>query len=80
MTCLHPLVKTEFLCQVLSGDIPWMEEKNNFQIVIVKLMKHKPPSRPIHAAVEDKCLAMYTVTCMLINACRVRKNRYFPLI
>ncbi|KAN0093360.1 Protein kinase-like domain containing protein, partial [Tylopilus felleus] len=45
--------------EVLSGDIPWMEEKNDFQIVIVKLTKRKPPSHPIHAAVEDKCSAMY---------------------
>ena len=50
--------KNWILCQVLSGDILWMEEKNDFQIVIVKLTKRKPPSCPIHAAVEDKHWAL----------------------
>ena len=41
----------------MFGDIPW-KEKNNYQVVALKLDAHKPPSRPIHTAVEDKHWAL----------------------
>lgn len=52
MTRLHPLAKTEILCQVLSGDIPWKEE-NDIQVAVLKVTRHRPPSRPIRTAVDD---------------------------
>ncbi|KAF8434148.1 kinase-like domain-containing protein, partial [Boletus edulis BED1] len=45
--------KTDFLQQVLSGDIPW-KDKTTYQVVALKLHAHQPPSRPIHTAVEDE--------------------------
>ena len=55
----HPGVSviTEFSPQVLSGEIPW-KEKNNYQVVALKLEAHKPPSRPIHTSVEDEHWAL----------------------
>ena len=51
------LATTELSRQVLSGDIPW-KEKNNYQVIALKLEAHKPPSRPIHTAVEDEHWAL----------------------
>ena len=42
---------------MLSGDIPWREE-NDYEVVALKLMAHKPPSRPIHTAVGDEHWAL----------------------
>ena len=52
-TCAGVSATTEFSSQVLSGDIPW-KEKNNYQVIALKLEAHKPPSRPPHTAVGDK--------------------------
>ncbi|KAF8123455.1 kinase-like domain-containing protein [Boletus edulis] len=43
--------------EVLSGDVPW-KEKNDFEVIALKLMAHKPPSRPIHPAVEEEHWAL----------------------
>jgi len=43
--------------EVLSGDIPW-KEKNDYQVVALKLEARKPPSRPIHTAVGDEHWAL----------------------
>ncbi|KAF8123468.1 kinase-like domain-containing protein, partial [Boletus edulis] len=45
------------MLEVLSGDIPW-KEKNNYEVVALKLGAHKPPSRPIHPAVEEEHWAL----------------------
>ncbi|KAN0092910.1 Protein kinase-like domain containing protein [Tylopilus felleus] len=38
--------------EVLSGDIPWKEE-NDIQVAVLKVTRHRPPSRPIRTAVDD---------------------------
>ncbi|KAH0832882.1 kinase-like domain-containing protein [Lanmaoa asiatica] len=57
MTSPVVLAMTDFSPQVLSGDIPW-KGMTEYQVIALKLNAHKPPGRPIDAALNDQHWAL----------------------